>query len=67
MAKVNKEIMNKWVEEKLTEIETSLDMVAQPFDGIETLYKQEKYYTEQLGYVVRKSRENYVASYSYAL
>lgn len=40
-------------EEKASEIATSLKMIAQPFDGIETFYKQEKYFVEELGYVVR--------------
>jgi len=39
-------------EEKTTEIEAFLNTVAQPFDGIETFYKQEKYFAEEFGYVV---------------
>lgn len=39
--------------EKAIEIKSSLKFVMKPFDGLETLYQQEKYYADELDYLVR--------------
>ena len=45
-------------EDKAIEIESILKLFAKPFDGLETLYQQEKYYVDKLHYLVSFRQTN---------
>ena len=45
-------------EDKAVEIEIILKLFAKPFDGLETLYQQEKYYVDKLHYLVSFRQTN---------